>query len=46
MGIPITIAILKLASDWFVYHDKKVGQSTSGEWIMRSYEHICQEINF
>lgn len=37
MSVPITIAILKLASDWFVYHDKKVGQNASGEWIMRSY---------
>ena len=45
MSVPIAVALLKLASDWFVYHDKKVCQNASGELIMKSYEHICQEIN-
>ena len=45
MSVPIAIALLKLASDWFVYHDKKIGQNASGELIMKSYEHICKEIN-
>lgn len=45
MTIPIAIALLKLASKSFSFHDKKVGQRTSGEAIMRSYEHICDEIN-
>lgn len=41
MGIPIAIALLKLATESFNFRDKKVGQSSSGECIMRSYEHIC-----
>lgn len=44
-GIPIAIALLKLASESFVLHDMQVGQRTSGDTIMRSYEHICGEIN-
>lgn len=45
MGVPIAIALLKLASESFVFYDKKIGQRSSGETIMRSYEHICREIN-
>lgn len=37
MGVPIAIALLKLATESFVFHDKKVGQRNSGETIVRSY---------
>lgn len=45
MGIPIAIALLKLASQSFSFHDKQPGQHSSGEAVMRSYELICDEIN-
>lgn len=45
MSVPITIALLKLASECFIYREKKACQTNSGDSIMRSYEHICSEIN-
>lgn len=45
LSVPIAIALLKLVTESFVFSDKKVGQGSSGETIIRSYEHICSEIN-
>ena len=45
MSVPIAIALLKLATDSFVYRDKTIGQNSSGQLIMQSYQHICKQIN-
>lgn len=45
MSVPIVIALLKLTAESNVYQGKKVSQSSSGEIIMKTYEHVCREIN-
>jgi len=37
MGVPIAMALMKLAAESVVLKSKEIGQATSGDTIMRSY---------